>query len=796
MAARRGALLAVVAVLVFATLASPSWATGRYVALGDSIGEGWLASGPQNGYVRLYFDYLSQPDNGGLDDLQNNSVFGQGSNGLVLDQLPKALTQIDDTTDTHVVTIEIGINDGWACPGTYDRPTCPLAGNLTKALDDIDAALTNDPGDELVEVMEYYNPQSGTGTPEEETTADRWLGTDRVINCTGRGDELGMNDLIACIGVRKGAVPVDVYPAFADHGQDYMGDTVHPNDAGHAAIAALFEDPSLSGVPPPAAFVPPTLRPVPSNANDANSATINGVVNADGDATSWSVEYGPTTSYGTRTPTMSAGNASVEQAVSTSLSGLDPGTTYHYRLLATNQRGTTLGEDQTVTTFPDRPTLTGTQPISPGNDPAPNVLGTAGTGTTVRLYTTADCTGAVAATGSATQFVSGLTVSVATNSSTTFHATATDGGGQTSTCSTTSATYLEDSDAPATGDDVPAGWQRADVPVTLTATDTGGSGLDRTYYTKGPSPPAPTTASPVYDPANKPTLSDGQRIRYFSTDAAGNAEAVRTSASAKVDSQPPATVDDVPVASRNSEVTVTLAATDLGGSGLDKTYYTEGVDPLKPTRHSAVYDPANRPTLSDGERIKYFSTDLAGNAERVRTSPAFTVDTTAPETSIVSGPAGPTNDSTPTFGFSSSETGSRFVCRVDGQLLGSCSSPFTTARLGDGAHGLSVRAIDLAGNGDPSPASRSFSVDTAAPDTSITAGPSRRTDDSTPTFTFSSTEAGSSFVCRVDGQIVGSCHSPFTTSALPPGPHSFGVRATDPAGNGDPSPAGRSFTVG
>jgi lysophospholipase L1-like esterase len=796
MALRRGAMLVSIAALALTAIPPPAWAAGRYVAFGDSIGAGWLASGPDHGYVRLYFDYLSQPANGGLDDLQNNSVFGQGSGDLVKYQLPQALTQINDATDTRVVTIEIGINDGWACPGTYDSPTCPLAGNLTKALDDVNAALTGDPGEELVQVMEYYNPKSGLGTPEEETTADRWLGTDRVVNCSGRGYQLGMNDLIACIGVRKGAVPVDPYPAFAAAGLAYIPDTVHPNDAGHAAIAQLFEDPSLSGVPPPAAFVPPTLTSVPAAAHDANSATIGGVVNANGDATSWYVEYGPTSSYGTQTPAASAGNASVEHAVSTSLSGLDPGTTYHYRLVATNQQGTTLGEDQTVTTFPSPPTLTGTQPPSPANDPSPKVLGSAPTGTTVRIYASGDCTGAVAATGSATQLASGLAVSVAPNSSTTLHATATDQGSQTSACSTMSATYLEDSDAPATADDVPAGWQRADVPVTLTATDTGGSGLDRTYYTKGASPPDPTTASPVYDAAGKPTLADGEQIKYFSTDGAGNAEAIRTSAAAKVDGQAPASVDDVPVASRHSEVTVTLTAIDLGGSGLDKTYYTEGVSPPKPTRHSAAYDPAHRPALGDGESIRYFSTDLAGNAERVRTSSVFTVDTTAPETSIVSGPAGPTNDSTPTFGFSSSEAAARFVCRADGAVIGSCSSPFTTAPLGDGAHSVSVRAIDMAGNGDPSPASRSFSVDTAAPDTTITAGPSRRTDDSTPTFTFSSTEASSSFVCRMDGQVVGSCHSPFTTSALTPGPHNFGVRAIDRAGNGDPSPAGRSFTVG
>ena len=68
----------------------------------------------------------------------------------------------------------------------------------------------------------------------------------------------------------------------------------------------------------------------------------------------------------------------------------------------------------------------------------------------MRLYTTSDCSGSVAATGSAAAFASpGLTVSVANDSTTTFHATATDAAGNTSACSTSSITYVEDSTPPA-----------------------------------------------------------------------------------------------------------------------------------------------------------------------------------------------------------------------------------------------------------------------------------------------------------------------------------------------------------
>jgi DNA-binding beta-propeller fold protein YncE len=86
------------------------------------------------------------------------------------------------------------------------------------------------------------------------------------------------------------------------------------------------------------------------------------------------------------------------------------------------------------------------------------------------------------------------------------------------------AVYSTDRAAPTTTDDVPATSPTAPVTVTLTATDAGGAGVARTYYTKGVNPAAPTTASSVYSAAAKPALAKGERIRYFSTDNAGNAE--------------------------------------------------------------------------------------------------------------------------------------------------------------------------------------------------------------------------------------------------------------------------------
>ena len=196
-------------------------------------------------------------------------------------------------------------------------------------------------------------------------------------------------------------------------------------------------------------------------------------------------------------------------------------------------------------------------------------------------------------------------------------------------------TVVVDRTAPTTTDDVPAPRQTSPVRVTLTAGDnSGGAGIDKTFYEVGASPATPTTSSPVYNPANKPVLQDGQSIKYFSADLAGNAEAVRTSANtASVDAVAPTTTHDVPSAHQATPVVVTLTATDnAGGFGVDKTYYEVGATPAAPTTGSPVYSDTDKPVLQDGESIRYFSTDKGGNTEPLHWSIAARVDEIAPTT--------------------------------------------------------------------------------------------------------------------------------------------------------------------
>jgi len=172
-------------------------------------------------------------------------------------------------------------------------------------------------------------------------------------------------------------------------------------------------------------------------------------------------------------------------------------------------------------------------------------------------------------------------------------------------------------------------------------------------------------------------------------------------------------------------------------------------------------------------------------------------DTTPPETTIDSGPSGTTTETTATFTFSANEPAT-FQCSLDNAPWSACSSPRTYSGLAAGTHTFRVRAIDTAGNVDPTPAERTWTIqqasDTTPPETTIDSGPSGTTTDTTATFTFSANEPAT-FECSLNGSAWTACTSPRTYTGLAVGTHTFGVRAIDTAGNVDPTPAERTWTI-
>ena len=100
----------------------------------------------------------------------------------------------------------------------------------------------------------------------------------------------------------------------------------------------------------PANAATPSATTGPVTAVGASTATVTGSVTPNGAATSWYVEYGKTTTYGSKTASKNAGSGAAAVAVSAGLTGLAAGTTYHYRVVATNTSGTAHGGDGIFTT--------------------------------------------------------------------------------------------------------------------------------------------------------------------------------------------------------------------------------------------------------------------------------------------------------------------------------------------------------------------------------------------------------------------------------------------------------------
>jgi hypothetical protein len=217
--------------------------------------------------------------------------------------------------------------------------------------------------------------------------------------------------------------------------------------------------------------------------------------------------------------------------------------------------------------------------------------------------------------------------------------------------------------------------------------------------------------------------------------------------------------------------------------------------------------------LADGEyTFAVRSVDSEGNADPEPATRTFTVDTTAPDTLVDSGPTGTSGTNDVTFTYSGDPTADvdHFECDLtpvepDGTAdFSECDEIGATfTDLPDGTYTFAVRAVDALDHRDETPASRDFTVDTTGPETTVTTGPTGTTGSDDVAFTYSSSAADvDRFECDLSpaepGGTVGfsDCLSYGTIyTDLPQGPYTFSVRALDGYGNADATPATRSFRV-
>ena len=292
-------------------------------------------------------------------------------------------------------------------------------------------------------------------------------------------------------------------------------------------------------------------------------------------------------------------------------------------------------------------------------------------------------------------------------------------------------------------------------------------------------------------------LADGEHtLEVRATDAAGNTAAPVSHTWTVDATAPEATLTDKP-ADTTTATGATFAFTGEAGATFECA--------LDGAEFTGCTSPSEYTDLEIGPHtFEVRATDAAGNTAapvshswKVEEPP----DTAAPETQITDQPAKTSNSPAATLSFTGTDNKTpaadlRFECRLDGQTeanFSSCTSPQSYSGLGQGSHTFDVRTVDQAGNTDPTPESYTWTVDTAAPQTTIDSKPEALTKSTTSSFTFTG-EAGATFECKLDNGSFTGCSSPQSYADLSDGSHTFSVRSTDAAGNVE-TPVSHTWTV-
>jgi PKD repeat protein len=240
---------------------------------------------------------------------------------------------------------------------TYSAPTAsflaPSAGEPGQSLS-FDASSSSDPGADNTAIsgtsysigsgLTGYSWNWGDGTTSTSATptashAYASPGTYQVsLTVT---DNLGFTSTVTkSVQVTSNGVPAPVPAPAPSPG------------TGPTTTTTTTTTPSPSPTPPPAvqAVTAPGVSTGAVGGVTSSGATASGAVAPGGSATSYLVEFGTSTAYGHSTPRASAGAGTGTVPVSVTLSGLRPHTVYHYRLVATNAGGTSVGGDRTFRT--------------------------------------------------------------------------------------------------------------------------------------------------------------------------------------------------------------------------------------------------------------------------------------------------------------------------------------------------------------------------------------------------------------------------------------------------------------
>ena len=463
---------------------------------------------------------------------------------------------------------------------------------------------------------------------------------------------------------------------------------------------------------------------------------------------------------------------------------------------------------------PSTPTLSSTSPASPSNQDTPLLLGSAEAGSQIKIYTTFDCSGIPAGTGTAAELGStGVPAHATPDATTSFYATATDAEGDTSDCSTPGLTYTEDSTAPALPQPTTTNPQSPSNVNDIRVIGSAESGSTvRLYSTSDCSGPelASGSAAEFANPGIAVTVADDTTttFRATATDVAGNASGCSTASVEYVEfsTAPPTPVltGTDPDSPANDNAPRVLGTAPAGST---VAIYTTAGCTGSPVATGTPAELASGITVSvpdDVTRVLRATATISGLPSACSAPVTYVEDSTAPAPPQLEFNRPRANDNSPRLRGQASGVVVRVFAGDDCQ--GSPVFNGTPAELDTGfvfpvSDNSTTRmrgvAIDAAGNRSGCSEEAVFEEDSAAPRTRITFAPGIVTRDRTPSFRFKdmTENEGTSFRCKLDRHAWRACHPPRRYKRLRPGRHVFRVKAIDAAGNREPRAVKRSFKI-
>ena len=271
-----------------------------------------------------------------------------------------------DLQGNFVYAVNVGNN---GAPG--------LIGDANFTADSVPGVSITVPGGTLNTIDTWATPNFGTNTEAlrlaQAMSSIRWASRPDILIVNLAGLQVGRSYQLQLLFIesccdRMFDVKVNgtiIIPSFRLLDYGAMGTAiVIPYVFTVTGTNALIELGGGAGAPDPtlSAFTLEVLSPVvttlAASGVTTTNATLNGTVNPNGAATTAYFRYGLTTNYGSFSATNNLAATNLTLSVSNLISGLSPGTTYHFQLVASNSLGVASGADLTFTTSPLVPTVT------------------------------------------------------------------------------------------------------------------------------------------------------------------------------------------------------------------------------------------------------------------------------------------------------------------------------------------------------------------------------------------------------------------------------------------------------